>query len=112
MSQTELDVSHGYAFSQVANNGELQCNVCLINNRKGGKGSSFANRIYSKIRYDHEVISFCASNQLLSRLITTIFTLANQAELLKDRDASSVGVNLNIIRRQGIEVIVAYFYVL
>ena len=58
------------------------------------------------------MIAFCASNQLLSRLITTIITLAHQAELLKDRDAASVGVNLHIIRRQGVEVIVAYFYVL
>ena len=37
--------------------------------------------------------------------------MAHQAELLKDRDAASVGVNLNIIRRQGVEVIVADFCV-
>ena len=45
-------------------------------------------------------------------MFTLFITLAHQAELLKDRDAASVGVNLNNIRRQGVEVIVADFYVL
>ena len=59
MSQTELDVSHGYAFSQVENLNvtlSVHYKCYFINLPIGGEWSSVTDRVYPKIQHHLEVI--------------------------------------------------------
>ena len=49
MSQTELDVSHGYAFSQVTKQKSFLLGLSFTYLDAGGEGCSIPNRVYTKI---------------------------------------------------------------
>ena len=103
MSQTELDVSHGYAFSQVTKQKSFLLGLSFTYLDAGGEGCSIPNRVYTKIWHYFEVkplemnIISQHFNPGQARQGLGCLQCQNQLQFLQKTGGQSQGCSLNAL---------------